>query len=170
MRIVRIFAANTILHLPSCSGDKKSPLGHNAAVLACQAIAKDLLKELQAWKQMRFKDWEDMTMEKLGYMKVDQTGKLMDMDSRDGHIKLHYNEDLVVLLREVWQWFPCLARKVLLSTACAHLFSSTPKAVPNGCIACIENVVRPLQYPHRHQQHPCAPVLYAGCSAKHVLT
>ncbi len=50
---------------------------------------------------MRFTDWNDMTMDKLGNIKMDQSGKLMDMDSRDGRIKLHYNEDLVVLLREV---------------------------------------------------------------------
>ncbi len=44
-----------------------------------------------------------MTVEKLSNIKMDQSGKLMDMDSRNGRIKLHYNEDLVVLLREVRQ-------------------------------------------------------------------
>ena len=84
-----------------CSGDKRQALGHHAAVLTCQAVAKDVLKELQAWKQMRFSEWNTMTLDKLGTIKMDQSGKLMDMDSHDGRIKLHYNEDLVVLLREV---------------------------------------------------------------------
>ena len=72
-----------------------------AAVLTCQAVGKGLLKELQAWKQMRFTDWSSATVDKLQDIKMDQSGKLMDMDSRDGRIKLHYNEELVVLLREV---------------------------------------------------------------------
>lgn len=71
------------------------------AVLTCQAVGKDLLKELQAWKQMRFSDWSRDTVDKLQDIKMDQSGKLMDMDSHDGRIKLHYNEELVVLLREV---------------------------------------------------------------------
>lgn len=78
-------------------------MAHNAAVLACQAVAKDLVKELQAWKQTCFSEWNAMTVDKLSNIKMDQSGKLMDMDSRNGRIKLHYNEDLVVLLREVRQ-------------------------------------------------------------------
>lgn len=72
-------------------------------MLACQAVARELLKELQAWKQARFTEWNEVTMDKLGSIKMDQSGKLIDMDSLDGRIKLHYNEDLVVLLREVRQ-------------------------------------------------------------------
>lgn len=83
------------------SGNKRQPLGHMPAVLTCQAVGKDLLKELQAWKQMRFSDWSRETVDKLQDIKMDQSGKLMDMDSHDGRIKLHYNEELVVLLREV---------------------------------------------------------------------
>ncbi|KAL3130926.1 hypothetical protein ABBQ38_000251 [Trebouxia sp. C0009 RCD-2024] len=69
----------------------------------CQAVSKDLLKEVQAWKQMRFTEWSRATMDRLQDIKMDQSGKLMDMDSSDGRIKLHYNEELVVLLREVRQ-------------------------------------------------------------------
>ena len=78
-------------------------MAHNAVVLACQAVAKDLVKELQAWRQTCFSEWNAMTVDKLSNIKMDQSGKLMDMDSRNGRIKLHYNEDLVVLLREVRQ-------------------------------------------------------------------
>lgn len=88
---------------PGCSGNNRKPLAHNAAVLACQAVAKDLVKELQAWKQTCLSEWNATTVDKLSNIKMDQSGKLMDMDSRNGRIKLHYNEDLVVLLREVRQ-------------------------------------------------------------------
>lgn len=71
------------------------------SVLTCQAVGKDLLKELQAWRQVRFSEWNRMTTDRLQDIKMDQSGKLMDMDSHDGRIKLHYNEELVVLLREV---------------------------------------------------------------------
>ena len=70
-------------------------------VLTCQAVGKDLLKELQAWRQVRFSEWNRTTTDRLQDIKMDQSGKLMDMDSHDGRIKLHYNEELVVLLREV---------------------------------------------------------------------
>ena len=40
-------------------------------------------------------------MYSLGVIKMDQSGKLRDIDSRDGRIRLHYNENLVTLLRQV---------------------------------------------------------------------
>lgn len=83
------------------AGDRKSEKGHGRAAIDCQAVAKDLLKELQLWKDSCFADWTQLTMNKLGDIKVDKSGKLMDMDSQDGHIELHYNDELVVLLREV---------------------------------------------------------------------
>ena len=97
------FAHVPVRHLLSYvhSGDKRAPLAHNAAVTACQAVAKDLIKELQAWKQSRYAAWNESTVDRLDSIKMDQSGKLMDMNSRDGRIKLHYNEDLVVMLREV---------------------------------------------------------------------
>ena len=69
--------------------------------MACQAVAKGLLKDLQGWKESCFADWTQLTLDKLGDIKVDKSGKLMDMDSQDGRIELHYNDELVVLLREV---------------------------------------------------------------------
>lgn len=89
-------------------GDRRHSSGHIAAVLTCQAVSKDLLKEVQAWKQMRFSEWSTATMDRLQDIKMDQSGKLMDMDSHDGRIKLHYNEELVVLLREVIHIHKCL--------------------------------------------------------------
>ena len=83
------------------SGAKRAPLGHTSAVVACQALARDLLKELQAWKQGQFSEWSEDTHDKLSSIRMDQSGKLMDMDSRDGRIELHYNDELVTMLREV---------------------------------------------------------------------
>lgn len=78
---------------------------------ACQAVAKDLLKELQVWKDTCFKEWTQLTMDKLGNIKVDKSGQLMDMNIQDGRIQLHYNDELVVLLREV-QAQPSLAKSL----------------------------------------------------------
>lgn len=83
------------------TGNKKSGKEHVTAAVACQAVARDLLRELQVWKDSRFADWTQLTMDKLGDIKVDKSGKLMDMNSEDGRIELHYNDELVVLLREV---------------------------------------------------------------------
>ncbi|DBA90074.1 TPA: hypothetical protein ACH3X2_004335 [Trebouxia sp. C0005] len=96
-------AEQSMAALRGLAGNNRKPLAHNAAVLACQAVAKDLVKELQAWKQTCLSEWNATTVDKLSNIKMDQSGKLMDMDSRNGRIKLHYNEDLVVLLREVRQ-------------------------------------------------------------------
>ena len=85
----------------AASGDKKQALGHVASLQTCQAVGKDLLRELQAWKRIRFSEWNRLNVARLSDIKMNQSGKLMDMDSRDGCIKLHYNEELVVLLREV---------------------------------------------------------------------
>ena len=59
------------------------------------------MNDLQAWKASCFAEWTQSTVDKLGDIKVDKSGKLMDMNSRDGRIELHYNDELVVLLREV---------------------------------------------------------------------
>ena len=67
-------------------------------------MARDLQREARQWRDTRFSDWSAHTLDSLGSIKVDQSGKLMDMDSRDGRIRLHYNENLVTLLRQVSTW------------------------------------------------------------------
>ena len=64
-------------------------------------MARDLQREARQWRDAQFSEWSARTLDSLGSIKVDQSGKLMDMDSRDGRIRLHYNENLVTLLRQV---------------------------------------------------------------------
>ena len=73
----------------------------NSTEASCLAVARDLQREARQWRDTQFSDWSARTMDSLGSIKVDQSGKLMDMDSRDGRIRLHYNENLVTLLRQV---------------------------------------------------------------------
>ena len=40
-------------------------------------------------------------MDRLQEIKLEKTGKLMDFHVADGHVNLHFNDDLVSLLREV---------------------------------------------------------------------
>ena len=40
-------------------------------------------------------------MDRLEEIKIEKTGKLMDFHVADGHVNLHFNDDLVSLLREV---------------------------------------------------------------------
>ena len=73
----------------------------NSTAASCLAVARDLQREARQWRDTQFSDWNAHTLDSLGSIKVDQSGKLMDMDSRDGRIRLHYNENLVTLLRQV---------------------------------------------------------------------
>jgi dynein heavy chain 2 len=39
-----------------------------------------------------------------------KTSRLMTFDASSSHVRTHFSEDLVVLLREVrWGWLPCNA-------------------------------------------------------------
>ena len=73
----------------------------DSAEASCLAVARDLQREARQWRDTQFSDWTARTLDSLGSIKVDQSGKLMNMDSRDGRIRLHYNENLVTLLRQV---------------------------------------------------------------------
>ena len=86
-------------------------------MVACQALAQDLLKELQAWKHSQFAEWSGDTHDKLSSIRMDQSGRLMDMGSRDGRIELHYNDELVTMLREVSRQAPYLVALGLLQSA-----------------------------------------------------
>ena len=66
--------------------------------------AKHLLREIDNLRKMLFKDWQEGIVDRLGEFKLDLGSKLMDLDSSStGQVKLHYNSELVSLLREVRQ-------------------------------------------------------------------
>ena len=66
--------------------------------------AKHLLREIDNLRKTLFKDWQEGIVDRLGEFKLDLGSKLMDLDSSStGQVKLHYNSELVSLLREVRQ-------------------------------------------------------------------
>jgi dynein heavy chain 2 len=72
--------------------------------------SKELLREILALKKQLFDEWQEGIVHRLGHFKLDLGSKLMDLNmdagsssSSAGHVKLHYNSELVSLLREVRQ-------------------------------------------------------------------
>ena len=66
--------------------------------------SKELCRELQELKKQLFVEWQESIVDRLGDFKLDLGSKLMDLDaSESGNVKLHYNSELVSLLREVRQ-------------------------------------------------------------------
>ena len=68
-----------------------------------QGLCDDLTKDMRAHKGALFQRWQARTEESLHEIRIEKRGKLMDLDSQHGHIKLHYNDELVALLKEVRQ-------------------------------------------------------------------
>ncbi|KAK9815706.1 hypothetical protein WJX72_008353 [[Myrmecia] bisecta] len=83
------------------AGSTRSQVGESAA--STEAVAVDLRRELREWKDAQFKGWQAGTMDQLDEIKLDPSGRLLQVDPNTGHINLHYSEQLVVLLREVRQ-------------------------------------------------------------------
>ncbi|KAK3283536.1 hypothetical protein CYMTET_8768 [Cymbomonas tetramitiformis] len=86
---------------------------------------KDLQRDIKEFKKAMFSAWQDSLNDRLMDIKLEKTGKLMDLDSKEGHVKLHYNSELVTLLREVRQLaalgFP-IRRDVAAETDTARKF------------------------------------------------
>jgi len=80
------------------SGDGSSSSLHN-----CLSVAAQLSKEVEAFKKQQFEIWEAETQEQLSSMAAWKNSKLMTFDSQNHHVKTHFNDQLVVLLREVRQ-------------------------------------------------------------------
>jgi dynein heavy chain 2 len=69
-----------------------------------QQEIEELCRELLELKNTLFVEWQESIVEHLGDFKLDLGSKLMDLDaSASGNVKLHYNSELVSLLREVRQ-------------------------------------------------------------------
>ena len=61
-------------------------------------------REIDDLRKRLFKGWQEGIVDRLGEFKLDLGSKLMDLDSSStGQVKLHYNSELVSLLREVRQ-------------------------------------------------------------------
>lgn len=65
------------------------------------ALSKDLQRDIETFKKGQFSNWQQSLHDRLSDFRLDKNSKLMDLDTHSGHVKLHYNSQLVELLREV---------------------------------------------------------------------
>ena len=83
-------------------GVQQDSAGVQAAELVTES--KEVSRELSELKKQCFDEWQEGIVSRLSDFKLDLGSKLMDLDSSStGHVKLHYNSELVSLLREVRQ-------------------------------------------------------------------
>ncbi|EFJ44422.1 hypothetical protein VOLCADRAFT_95318 [Volvox carteri f. nagariensis] len=66
-------------------------------------VVSELSKEVEAFRKEQYTAWEDWISEELDDMANWKNNKLMTFDSQNSHIRTHFNDQLVLLLREVRQ-------------------------------------------------------------------
>ncbi|XP_070553238.1 cytoplasmic dynein 2 heavy chain 1-like isoform X2 [Ptychodera flava] len=85
----------------------KAILGDLSGFKKFNRDATDLADELQQWRRDQFDNWSrDMLAaidDPYKPLSLQTSGKLMELDHKDGKLKVHYSERLVTLLREVRQ-------------------------------------------------------------------
>ena len=64
---------------------------------------QDLNRENDQFKQQLYDLWLEDTQQQLDNMSQWKNSRLLTFDSQNSHIKMHFNEQIVVLLREVRQ-------------------------------------------------------------------
>nr|BCL66104.1 cytoplasmic dynein 1b heavy chain [Volvox africanus] len=77
--------------------------GGDVALRNTLGVVSELSKEVEAFRKDQYTAWEDWMSEELGEMATWKNSKLMTFDSQNSHVKTHFNDQLVVLLREVRQ-------------------------------------------------------------------
>ncbi|PNI44695.1 DYNC2H1 isoform 3 [Pan troglodytes] len=69
--------------------------------------AEDLLDQLKLYEQEQFDDWSRDIQSGLSDSRsglcIEASSRIMELDSKDGSLKVHYSDRLVILLREVRQ-------------------------------------------------------------------
>ncbi|GLI62890.1 cytoplasmic dynein 1b heavy chain [Volvox africanus] len=84
----------------TASGDEGSG---GMALRNTLGVVSELSKEVEAFRKEQYAAWEDWMSEELGDMATWKNGRLMTFDSQNSHVKTHFNDQLVLLLREVRQ-------------------------------------------------------------------
>ncbi|KXZ45909.1 DHC7 protein [Gonium pectorale] len=74
-----------------------------AALRNTLGVVAELTKEVEIFRKEQYAAWEDWMSEELGEMANWKNSKLMTFDSQNSHVKTHFNDQLVLLLREVRQ-------------------------------------------------------------------
>ncbi|KAK2099397.1 Cytoplasmic dynein 2 heavy chain 1 [Saguinus oedipus] len=69
--------------------------------------AEDLLDQLKLYEQEQFDDWsrdiQSGLSDSRSGLRIEASSRIMELDSNDGSLKVHYSDRLVILLREVRQ-------------------------------------------------------------------
>ncbi|KAG2486208.1 hypothetical protein HYH03_015170 [Edaphochlamys debaryana] len=66
-------------------------------------VLAELIKEVEGFRKEQYAAWEDWMSDELSDMASWKNSKLMTFDSQNSHVKTHFNDQLVTLLREVRQ-------------------------------------------------------------------
>ncbi|GFR50179.1 hypothetical protein Agub_g12346, partial [Astrephomene gubernaculifera] len=66
-------------------------------------VVSELIKEVDSFRKEQHTAWQDWMSEELSDMASWKNSKLMTFDSQSSHVKTHFNDQLVLLLREVRQ-------------------------------------------------------------------
>ncbi|KAG2426397.1 hypothetical protein HYH02_014824 [Chlamydomonas schloesseri] len=74
-----------------------------AALRNTLGVVSELQKEVEIFRKEQYSAWEDYMSDELGDMANWKNSKLMTFDSQNSHVKTHFNDQLVLLLREVRQ-------------------------------------------------------------------
>ena len=74
-----------------------------ASIKSIKALGIDLMKDIKELKDILMMNWVESAQKKLLAAQSTQSSSLMDFDQSSGHIKLHFSDSLVSLVREARQ-------------------------------------------------------------------
>ena len=74
-----------------------------ASIKSAKALGMDMMKDIRDLKDFLMKNWLEVAQKKLKMAQSTQSSSLMDFDQSSGHIKLHFSDSLVTLVREARQ-------------------------------------------------------------------
>ncbi len=77
--------------------------GGGSALRNTLGVVSELLKEVEVFRKEQYSAWEERMKEELDDMATWKNSKLMTFDAANSHVKTHFNDQLVLLLREVRQ-------------------------------------------------------------------
>ena len=74
-----------------------------ASIKSVHALGVDLMKDIKVLKDVLTRNWIESAQKKLRSAQSAQSSSLMDFEEASGHIKLHFSDSLVSLVREARQ-------------------------------------------------------------------
>ena len=87
--------------------DGERLLGDLSGYARVNSLARQLKQDLNIWRKDKFRDWCQDTIRAIDdpsqELSLETSGRLMELDSRDGKLRVLYGDRLVTLLNEVRQ-------------------------------------------------------------------